>query len=55
MVQAAIHLKERGNPFVLPGIVVRTTPASRFPVAQAKLERYHHGVWASFGSLVNTR
>jgi branched-chain amino acid transport system substrate-binding protein len=53
--KAAVHLNERGNPFVLPGIVVRTTPSNRFPIEQAKLERYHHGVWASFGGLVNTR
>jgi len=55
VMKAAIHLTEYKNPFVLPGIVVRTTPGKRFPIAQAKLERYRNGVWASFGGLLNTR
>jgi len=51
VMKAATHLTERKNPFVLPGIVVRTTPGHRFPITQATLERYHKGVWASFGGL----
>jgi hypothetical protein len=53
--RAATHLNERANPFVLPGISVRTTPSNRFPLAQAKLERYHNGRWAYFGPLVSVR
>jgi branched-chain amino acid transport system substrate-binding protein len=55
VMKAATHLNERNNPFVLPGISVKTTPTNRFPLAQAKLERYHNGRWVYFGSLVSVR
>jgi branched-chain amino acid transport system substrate-binding protein len=55
VMNAAIHLNERNNPFVLPGMVVRTTPKSRFPISQAKLNRYHNGRWVAFGPLVTVR
>lgn len=51
--QAATHLDERANPFLLPGIVVRTTPSFRFPLARVKLERDHNGRWVYFDRLVN--
>jgi branched-chain amino acid transport system substrate-binding protein len=53
VMRAATHLNERKNPFLLPGINVRTTPSDHVPLAQAKLERYHNGRWVSFGSLVS--
>ena len=49
---AATHLSERGNPFLLHGIYVHTTPRARFPVSQAKLQRWHNGRWVQFGKLV---
>ena len=55
IMRAATHLNERNNPFLLPGISVRTTPSERFPLAQAKLERYLNGRWVSFGPLVSVR
>ena len=48
----ATHLSERGNPFLLHGIFVHTTPAARFPIRQAKLQRWHNGRWVQFGKLV---
>ncbi|HEX6490214.1 MAG TPA: hypothetical protein VF002_02430 [Gaiellaceae bacterium] len=53
VMQAATHLDERANPFLLPGIVVRTTPSFRFPLARVKLERDHNGRWVYFDRLVN--
>jgi branched-chain amino acid transport system substrate-binding protein len=53
IMRAATHLNERANPFLLPGISVRTTSSDHFPLAQAKLERYHNGRWVYFGSLVS--
>ncbi len=53
LMRAATHLNERNNPFLLPGITVRTTATDRFPLAQAKLERYHNGRWVYFGPLVS--
>ncbi len=52
---AAIHLNERNNPFLLPGVVVRTTAREHFPLDQAKLERYHNGRWVYFGGLFSVR
>jgi branched-chain amino acid transport system substrate-binding protein len=53
VMHAVTHLNERNNPFVLPGIVVKTTATSRFPITQARLERYHNGQWVYFGPLVH--
>jgi branched-chain amino acid transport system substrate-binding protein len=52
VMRAITHLDERNNPFVLPGVAIRTTSAMRFPVTQARLERYHNGHWVFFGPLV---
>ena len=55
VMRAATHLNERNNPFLLPGVTVRTTSSDHFPLAQAKLERYHDGRWVYFGPLVSVR
>jgi branched-chain amino acid transport system substrate-binding protein len=55
VMRAATHLSERGNPFVLPGIVVRTTPSFRFPIIQVRLQRWNRGAWHPFGKLVSLR
>jgi branched-chain amino acid transport system substrate-binding protein len=55
LMKAATHLNERNNPFVLPGMTVRTTPSNRFPLGQAKLERWQNGRWVYFGPLVSVR
>ena len=55
VMRAATHLNERKNPFLLPGISVRTSPTNRFPLAQARLERYHNGRWVSFGPIISVR
>jgi branched-chain amino acid transport system substrate-binding protein len=52
VMNAAIHLKERSNPFLVPGIAVHTTPTFRFPVTQVKLQRWTHGAWHPFGKLL---
>ena len=55
VMRAATRLNERNNPFVHPGVVIRTTPTSRYPLRQAKLQRYRNGRWVSFGGLVTVR
>ncbi len=45
---AARSLKEAVNPFVLPGIAVRTGPADGFPMQQVALERWSGGHWNIF-------
>ena len=52
LMRAATSLNEKRNPFLLPGIVVRTRANDRFPIAQAKLQRYSKGRWVPFGPLV---
>jgi branched-chain amino acid transport system substrate-binding protein len=55
VMRAAIHLEEHGNPFVLPGVVVRTSPTLRFPVTQVRLQRWSAGAWRLFGRLLAMR
>ena len=55
VMDAATHLNEKANPFVLPGIVVRTTPSFRYPVSQVKLQRWHKGRWVIFGALLSAK
>ncbi len=55
VMRAATHLDERNNPFLLPGIKVRTTPSSRFPVTQVKLQRWRNKAWHPFGKLIAAR
>ncbi len=55
VMRAATRLNERNNPFVLPGVIVRTTAKDHFPLAQGKLQRYHNGRWVYFGPLVSVR
>jgi branched-chain amino acid transport system substrate-binding protein len=55
IMRVARHLNIRNDPFLLPGIVVRTTPSDGFPLDQARLERYHNGRWRSFGGLFRVR
>ena len=55
VMRAATHLVEKGNPFLLPGITVRTTPSFRFPVTQVKLQRWNQRAWHPFGKLISIR
>jgi branched-chain amino acid transport system substrate-binding protein len=55
VMRAATHLTEKGNPFVLPGIVIRTTPKSRFPLTQVRLQRWSNKAWHPFGKLISAK
>jgi len=55
IMKAATHLTLKNDPFLLPGITVRTTGSDHFPLDQAKLQRYHNGHWVSFGGLFRVR
>jgi branched-chain amino acid transport system substrate-binding protein len=55
IMKAATHLTIRNDPFLLPGVVVRTTANDHFPLDQARLERWHNGHWVSFGGLFRVR
>jgi branched-chain amino acid transport system substrate-binding protein len=45
------NLNDGTNPFLLPGIAIRTTSTERFPIEQALLQRWSSGSWKSFGGL----
>ena len=45
---AARSLNEANNPFVIPGIVVRTSAADGFPIQQVALERWTGTHWSIF-------
>ncbi len=55
LLKAVTSLNEPANPFVLPGITIRTTPTSRFPIAQAQMQRWRDGAWQSFGPLLSAK
>jgi branched-chain amino acid transport system substrate-binding protein len=50
-----LHLNERDNPFVLPGVVVLTSPTDRFPIRQEQLLRYVGESWQPFGPVIDSR
>jgi branched-chain amino acid transport system substrate-binding protein len=53
--RAVTHMNERSNPFLLPGVYVRTSPTNYFPIAKARMVRYRKTLWVLFGPLVNPR
>ena len=44
-------LSDASNPFLLPGIAIRTTATDHFPIEQALLQRWSKGRRTSFGGL----
>ena len=55
IMRAATSLNVKNDPFLLPGMTVRTNKTDHFPLDQAKLQRYHNGHWVSFGGLFRVR
>ncbi len=51
LVQVIGSLDLQGNPFLLPGIALRTGPDDHSPIDQMLLQRWHKGAWRSFGGL----
>ena len=39
------------NPFLLPGISLKTGPSDHFPIEQMLLQRWQKGSWKSFGGI----
>jgi len=55
IMKAADSLNVTNDPFLLPGISVKTSATDHFPLDQAKLQRYHDGHWVAFGGLFRVR
>src|SRR5918994_1150955 len=52
IVRAAASLNVRNNPFMLPGISIRTTSTDHFPIEQGQLYRWRNNQWNSFGKVL---
>jgi branched-chain amino acid transport system substrate-binding protein len=39
------------NPFLLPGIAIKTGPGDHYPIEQMLLQRWDKGTWKSFGGI----
>jgi ABC-type branched-subunit amino acid transport system substrate-binding protein len=55
IMKAADSLNVTNDPFLLPGISVKTSATDHFPLDQARLQRYHDGHWVAFGGLFRVR
>jgi branched-chain amino acid transport system substrate-binding protein len=55
LINQAIRLREARNPFLLNDIVLRTTPTSRYPISQVRLQRWNRGSWVLFGPLLSAK
>jgi branched-chain amino acid transport system substrate-binding protein len=51
LMKAARSLTDPGNPFLLPGISVKTGTGDGFPVQQGQLQRWTKGHWVPLGGL----
>ena len=54
LLRAATHLNET-NPFLLPGVRIKTSPNDYYPMDKVKLARYRGTHWRFFGKLVDAR
>lgn len=51
LMAAARSISSPSNPFLLPGIAVKTGRGDAFPVQQGQLQRWRNGRWVPFGPL----
>jgi branched-chain amino acid transport system substrate-binding protein len=55
LVKALDTFTAAGNPFLLPGIAVKTAGRDHFPIEQMLLQRWQGATWKSFGGLWSYR
>jgi branched-chain amino acid transport system substrate-binding protein len=56
LMYAVLHMNDKTNPFLLPGVVTRTNGTKdAFPISQQQLVRWQDGGFTPFGSLIDTR
>jgi branched-chain amino acid transport system substrate-binding protein len=55
LLQVVDSLNLQKNPFLLPGIAVKTGANDHYPIEQLLLQRWHKGAWHSFGGLWSYR
>jgi branched-chain amino acid transport system substrate-binding protein len=55
LLRAAQHLSLSDNPFLLPGISIKTSPTNYFPLANVYLYRYDNKQWVKASGLLPAR
>jgi branched-chain amino acid transport system substrate-binding protein len=56
LLAAARTMNDASNPFLLPGVVVKTGPGDGFPIQQGQLQRWvKPGRWVPFGGLFSAK
>jgi ABC-type branched-subunit amino acid transport system substrate-binding protein len=55
LVAAATSLDERDNPFLVNGVVVKTSRRDYYPISRTRLLRYDRGRWKQFGGFLTVR
>jgi branched-chain amino acid transport system substrate-binding protein len=55
LLRAATHLNETANPFLQPGVTIKTSPTDYAPFEQMRMFRYHNGRWNAFGPVASVR
>lgn len=55
LLSAATHLNETNNPFLQPGVTIKTSPTDYAPFEQMRMFRYRGGHWTAFGSVAAVR
>jgi branched-chain amino acid transport system substrate-binding protein len=54
LMKAVLSLNETSNPFVVPGLVVKTSATDHFPMQQVGLQRWSGDHWVGLGGLVGS-
>jgi hypothetical protein len=52
IVRAAASLDVKNNPFVLPGVAIKTTSTDHFPIEQGQLWRWKRNQWNAVGKVI---
>jgi branched-chain amino acid transport system substrate-binding protein len=55
LMAAVLHMNDKTNPFLLPGVVTKTGKNDPFPISQQQLVRWQDGAFIPFGKLIDTR
>jgi branched-chain amino acid transport system substrate-binding protein len=55
LIRAVDNLNVTTNPFLLPGIVVKTGPSDHFPLNQVYLQQWTKTGWKQFGGMLTYR
>jgi branched-chain amino acid transport system substrate-binding protein len=55
LMKAVLNMNDKSNPFLLPGVVVKTSKTDYFPISQQQLIKFNNGTWTPFGQLTDTR